>query len=351
MEVHNNNENYEDEIDLRELILVIWKQKLTIIVVSLIAAILTGIFSLFILSPVYHANMNIVFNMPDTYHTKFGDYTLPITTNQEYINLLTSNAVLLNAIDELGYSEGQVNAEQLREKISINIDTKNQDQNIYKVKVAAGNPEEAKKLAETLYHCFVEFINVTTLDGAVDSYYNKFGVELDSLEVSLKTEQELLKKNEELLAMIPQTIDQRAALDELQKQDNLDGYIVLENIINPNYTAIETDIINNKQAINSMKNSIDVYQGYLKELDSIQLVIDEYYQTGDYENTSSNIVKISDTSVYLPSQPIAPSQKTSPSNTKNVFIGTVLGGMLGVFIVLFRWWWLNGKEEQKQVNM
>src|SRR5690554_1470030 len=84
---------YEDEIDLRELFTAIWKNKYIIIGIALIAAILAGLYSMFVLSPVYQTKMDIVISMPEKYHTPYGDYSLPITSNQEYINLITSNRV------------------------------------------------------------------------------------------------------------------------------------------------------------------------------------------------------------------------------------------------------------------
>lgn len=82
-------QNNEEEIDLRELIMALWKQKVMIISISLIASILAGLYSVFILSPVYETRLNIVISMPETYNTKYGEYKLPITTNQQYINLIS----------------------------------------------------------------------------------------------------------------------------------------------------------------------------------------------------------------------------------------------------------------------
>ena len=45
--------------------------------------------------------------------------------------------------------------------------------------------------------------------------------------------------------------------------------ILFLNIINPNYTKIENDIINNKQTINSIENSIRIHQGYIDELTNL----------------------------------------------------------------------------------
>ena len=41
-EIQNNANTYEDEIDLRELIMALWRSKYIIISIAIIAAILTG---------------------------------------------------------------------------------------------------------------------------------------------------------------------------------------------------------------------------------------------------------------------------------------------------------------------
>ncbi|NLK27581.1 MAG: hypothetical protein GX306_04460 [Clostridiales bacterium] len=333
----------EEEVSLKELVMALWRQKKIIISIALIFAILTGIVSVFVLTPVYHTNLNIVINMPEVYHTKYGDYALPITTNDQYINLITSNDISIHTMKDIGYDAEEVTLEDLRERITVETNTTKSgvEQNTFKVKVAANNPVEAKQLADVLFENYVEFIDVLTAQGALNFYYNKFTVALTSLEDSLESTQKILSKNEELLAQTPQTINQKAAMDELHGQGNVNEFIVLENVINPNYTAIETDIVGNKQSINSIENSMRVYNEYLEELDLLKEKIDDYYETEDFDALENSIVSASKTNIYLPSQPIEPSRKTSPRNAMNVAIGTVLGGMLGVFIALIKEYWFN----------
>ena len=109
-EIQNNANTYEDEIDLRELIMALWRSKYIIISIAIIAAILTGLYSMFMLSPVYQTRLDIVINMPEQYPTRFGDYTLPLTTNDQYINLITSNQVLTNTIRDMD-GEGSLSLE------------------------------------------------------------------------------------------------------------------------------------------------------------------------------------------------------------------------------------------------
>jgi capsular polysaccharide biosynthesis protein len=343
MNTQQNNLQNQNEIDLRELVMSLWEQKILIISITFIAAIITGIYSMFVISPVYHAKLNIVINMPETYKTKYGDYILPITTNQQYINLITSNNILESTIHDMGYDTDKMTIDDLKEKIVVDsiISTIGVEQNSFKVTIAADDPVEAQQLSKVLFDNYLKFLDVLTAEGAINFYINNYTIELKSLKVYLETARNILGKNEELLADTAQTINQKEAMQEIQDQINTSEYVVLEDIINPNYTAIENNIIENKQSINNFENSIRVYNEYLKELDIVKNDIKAYNETGQFEELGTKIVSVSKTNVYLPSDPIVPSQKISPSNTKNVFIGTLLGGMISIIIVLIRVYWLK----------
>lgn len=341
----DNIQNTEDEISLKELFMALWRQKILIISITLIAAILTGIFSVFVLTPVYHAKLNIVINMPETYTTKYGDYSLPLTTNQQYINIITSNSILTNTMKDMGYGEDMA-IEMMREKITIGqvTTTANIEQNSFEVKVAADNPAEARKLASTLYENYVKFVDVMTIEGAIKYYTNDYEVKIRSAEVELQSNQEILKKNEDLLEITPQTINQKEAANEINGQNNVSNYIILENIINPNYTKIEADIIANKQSINNIVNNIEIYNDYLTGLETAKATVSNYYVTGDFTELKDTLVSVTKTSVYLPSEPVAPSSKTSPSNGMNIIIGGVLGGMVSVLIALIKEYWFKKED-------
>lgn len=344
----NQNQNQiqnlaDDEIDLRELFVLFWKKKVVIIAIALIAAVITGLFSMFVLTPVYDTRLNIVINMPETYHTRYGDYTLPITSNEQYINLITSNDVILNTIRDMGYDTDEVTVDTLRKSIAIETgDAKaNVKQNSFIVKVSADSPQNSLKLAENLYENYIDFLDAMTKERAISYYDNYFNVQIITLENSLTSVTEILKRNEELLAQTPQTINQKEAMQAVKEDlPNTSGFVVLENIINPNYTKIEADIVGNKQSINSMENSIEKYKTYLNEIAEEKKLIDEYYKTGKASRLETSIIGVVETSVYLPSPPVAPTKKTSPSNAKNAIIGGLLGGMLAVAIVFIKdYWW------------
>lgn len=342
-EYRQNEQNIESEIDLRELFMALWKRKIMIIGLVLIGGILAGLFSAFMFSPVYDARLNIVINMPEVFNTRYGEYTLPITTNDQYIDLITSNDVLVATIKDMEYDTGKISIESLKNRISIGkIQTKAVDveQNSFHVTVSADNPQEALKLAQTLYDNYIEFTDVMTKERAINYYINRFNVDIKTQELSLKTMRELLRENEKLLAQTAQTINQKEAVSQVT---DTKSFIVLENIINPNYTKVENDIISNKQSISIIEDAIRTDKENLTQLNIEKMAVQKYYETGKSQKLDSTLIGVIETSIYLPSPPVAPTQKTSPNNAKNAVIGLLLGGMLGIMTALIKEYWFKSK--------
>jgi capsular polysaccharide biosynthesis protein len=343
-ENQNNMHYYENQIDLKDLFMTLWKRKKMIISFALVFSILTGMVSMFMLSPVYDTKLNIVINMPESYSIKYGLYTLPITTNEQYINLITSNDILINTINDMGYDTEEISLENLKKNIVFNIEEAktNTVRNSFEVTVSADSPEESLKLAQSLFDNYIEFLDVMITERAVIYFVNYFSTNNKSLESSLDGIKEILKKNEELLIATPQVIAKGEANLEIHTQLNdSSDYVVPINTVNPNYIKIENDIIENKQSVDSIENSIRMNDKYLEELEVEKQAINKYYETGKINKFESSIVSVIDTNIYLPSPPVASIQKTGPSNFLNTIIGAVIGGIIGAMVALVKEYWFK----------
>ena len=90
----------EDEIDLRELFMVLWKKSGNRLYYLDKRTILTGLASALLL------NSGISFrrdhhNHAQSYTTKYGNMHCP-TTNEQYIDLITSSDVIRKTIEDMG---------------------------------------------------------------------------------------------------------------------------------------------------------------------------------------------------------------------------------------------------------
>lgn len=343
MEANKNDKRQNiEEINLIDIFMTLWRHKIFIICIALILGVLGGLYSKFMISPVFHSSMNVAINMPESYHTKYGDYILPLTNNQQYIKLMNSNNILINSLKALDEKADETHIKSLND--SINIVSTNtsstEEQNSFIIRVAANSAEKAMNRAQALYENYTEYIDVITMDSAIDYYISDYSTKIKNLKDELEINTELLEMDKKLLAETPKTINQKDAMQEIQK-DNVNDFIILENIINPNYTQIEADIIDNTQRINLTQNTILLYDKYLIELGKIRNNLTMYYETGELEGLKSDMVSITESSVYLTSAPLLPIEKTGPSNMKNAILGAFIGGMIGVLIALIRGFWVK----------
>lgn len=330
----------EDEIDLKELILGIWKRKIIIISITTITALFAGVYTFFFVTPVYNTKLNVIVSMPEQYSTRYGEYILPLTTNEQYIQLFTSNDVLATTIKDLGIGD-KADVESLRSNISVkNTSNNTQNGNVFEITVSSNRSEDSLKLAETLYKNYMDFLDAMIKKQVVNYFYNSFTIELITFENDLSQEQQSLKTNEELLSQTDMEFTSSSSgigiVESLGENGN---YIVPIHTINPNYINIETDILKNKQRINDLTNKMDRNKKYLAELKKGKESIQMFYNTGKIDALNLNLISIVETSIQMPSPPVAPSSKASPSTILNIAIGTALGGMLGIMVALFQWYW------------
>lgn len=327
------DQNYEYEIDLKELIILFWKKKFFITGLALIGAVIAASISLFLLKPVFDTELKIDVNFPDSYMTKYGDYSLPGSSNSQYLKLITSNNVIANTIKDMGYDENVNTIEDVKKRINIgSVDSKSTIENVFDVKVSADNAKESLKFAETLYSNYIEYIDIITRDRAIDYFCNNFNANLKSNEITLESTRAILEENEELLAATPETINQTNLAD-------VGSGTVIENIINPAYTQLQSSVVSSKQSIIQIEETIKNLNNYFQELEGEQKAVDEYYMTGSIDDNASSFINIAKTSIHLLSEPVAPLHKTSPSNFKNTLIGLILGGLLGAGIVFIKKYW------------
>ncbi len=338
MNEEQNFNRYEDEIDLKELVMVLWNGKKTILIATMIFAILSALVTMFFISPVYEAKLDLLVNFPETVSTKYGDYKLLLTTNEQYINLFYDNSVISKTISDMGYDKNTTTIEGLSDRITIE---KDKDRpNIFRIKVKANDSQEALTLANTLYKNYLILVNANTKLRSVEHFIDTYTTDLSKSAESLKTSKILLEQYKKQLESISQTINQNSLLGAIESTNT--NYMVLESIINQNYKKVELDIINTEQEIFNLENRVNVVNQYLAELAEIKNDIVNNNNLANKYLTSIN------RSVQLPSEPVAPSQKSSPSTTMNTLIAAVIGGMLSVMYVLGKnYWFSNVKNEVK----
>ncbi len=154
--------NYDyDEIDLRDIFKTLGKWKYTIISVTLICMLLSGIVSFFFIDPVYEASTAIVITQTKSEKQPVGNIEdmvnrmgdLPVVTPQTTVEQIKAPGILQATISKL-------NLECNRRQLATMVRTEQiKDTNIVRIIVSNQDPELAVKIANTIREEFLTHIN------------------------------------------------------------------------------------------------------------------------------------------------------------------------------------------------
>lgn len=199
----------EEEISLRELIEILIRGRWLIASITLVAVIVSGIFSFFVIPPTYEASVTLMAsplsakNQPqDSAYDALLNFLsqFPQMTLETYRVQVTNPHILNQVIKELNLDPNKYSLSSLPD--SINVEAI-KDTNLIRITVKDTDPEMAAKIANTLSSKFVDFVS-----DALKEQMSKTAVFLES---QLQEEQKNLDKvTEELKNFMaqPQSVNE-----------------------------------------------------------------------------------------------------------------------------------------------
>ncbi|MGE7605368.1 YveK family protein [Peribacillus frigoritolerans] len=139
----------EETISIKDIFKTLKKRWKLIMLLTLIAALISGTISYFLLTPVYQSSTQILVNQKQAENQLDSNQ---IRSNIDMINtysvIIKSPAILEKVIDELELDQS---VEQLSEKITINSQENSQ---VFSLTVLDSNPTKAVKIANTVSETF-----------------------------------------------------------------------------------------------------------------------------------------------------------------------------------------------------
>ena len=164
MNDHNNNHNIADEeieIDLRELLKIFKKWSKLIIVMTLLCAFVAGLFSYFVMSPIYQAKtLLMVTQATEKLQTnptaRSGEgledvvssvSRMPVLTMSTYLGQIKSETLMNRIIERLQLDPEKYNAYSMAGMIDASVV---KDSNLIEVKVTSADPALATKIANVM---------------------------------------------------------------------------------------------------------------------------------------------------------------------------------------------------------
>ena len=355
-----NNQRYNndyDEISLRELIEVLLKEKLLIIGITALVIILGAVYTLGILKPAYKSEAFLTVSLKESVSTPYGEYELPFTTLEEYVQVLKNPIVIQRTLKD--YGDESLTREKLLNIISTEII---KGTNSFKVKLQNGSPQSAYNIANIHVNNYLNHLELLFRRAAAEKFYNDASTNKLSIEKALIRNEENMVKAVELLAKTPKAINLENAL--ISKADyaliysskgNVDlskisGDKIISQELNPSYLKVIENITNLDLEKNSLENSLLNLERNKIELEQELEAVNEYRENYSIVKFKPGVSDSMKNIVTLVGRPELESQKVSPRNALNLAIAGVLGLMIGVFVAFFKNYWQNNWQRSSKCS-
>ncbi len=308
-------QKYDDEISLKELVLSVIKHWKTVVAVTVISAILGGVYAFFIAAPTYESEIEGTILIPEQTESKYGIFSFFSTDPVNYISDVKSEDVLERAIEELGLD---TTADKLAEQVRTSV---NSNTGYVLIRGRAGTAQDAVTLTETLARCFVEELNLDYKEKALDHFINFH-------------DSNLRINEEKILVLENDLVSTQALLDATDKtvtvSRSYEGETGTEEVINPAYTTIENEIILIKLQISDFNLLSERSEYLLTELEEEKVAVTAYRISGDGSGITPGLLDVIKPYVKMDDEAIMPDGAIAPRKAFIVAVAAVLGLLAGV---------------------
>lgn len=315
----------DQEISLREIVEILWRGKWIIILITLVAILVSGIISFFIIEPTYEARVTLSVNSNVT--TDLKEISMA-----KYVEQVKNHAIMRETIEDLKLNEKGITINKLRDKIRVEAI---KDTTLLRIYVQDNNADTASEIANTISKHFVNFMKKQQQEQEIASMEYTLG----DIDTQLEVQKATLERIKQELANTSPTIVTNKTLAEdpyiqsiIQEQSTKSnaeiGALQLRNEeVNPVYLSLQQSAANTKieiQKLESQKKEI------LDKINSSNIIPQEYITTA--------------------SPAIPPESPIAPKKVLNVAIAGVVGGMLSIFVVFLKHYWRVSSLENRRSN-
>lgn len=341
------NHNGYDEIDIKQFMQSIWKERRIISMITIISVVLMGIYTFIIIEPQYDASSELMIQAPSSVDTRFGTYTFPSPNISDYIQYVYSDNVLDKVIKNLDLG---IMRTELKNKIYISIDPPD-NTNRFQVIVSYSDPEKAKEINDEIVTQLIRSLRITYKRIAIDKFLGDYEIEIDNLETVIHQTQSILDETVVLRdeetpvytlkkALLADPLA-AAAYAEANHIDlsKLSDAVMLEEFANENFIALDGKVIEYKTQLIGLNENLALKKSFYDELLKEKNLLENSLKANEYTNITNGKLDVFSANISVLSSAFLPEKPSSPNKLFNMTVGMIIGIMLGIFIGLFRAYW------------
>lgn len=317
----------EEEISLRELIEVVINGWKLIISITVLALVISGVFSYFILKPTYETKATVLVNSFQEDESGFlSPYISKVISPNVYSEQIQSSQLLKRVIEDLGIDEWSISG--LKNNFSVEME---ENSTLLTLSLKGGNPELLYKTLDAIIseaNLIMGETIAARLTQIADEYQNQLEVEKGNLDAALE-EYNIARAAEGLPTIV--------LLDTLTSGAN-------QYILN-----IDDKYLEEIQSLDKAKQV--EFQKLNNKVNTLTGLYNKYYSRYEQARSLSAIYNV-EHNLTVVSEPDIPMNPIAPRKMLNMAIAAVIGLMASVGIVFFMHYWRESdkKEESTSTN-
>lgn len=401
----------EEEISLRELIETVWAGKGIIITITLIAMLISVLFSVWLITPIYKAKTLIAVNESNFPKDKEGRglealldaFTrMPQVSVQSYLSLAKSDSVIMKTMERLNLDTQKTPLKKFANKIKV---TNISDTELLEITVKDPSPQRAAEianiLAEELIECgavinkdknrqnlellekqlqeeqanfvgyeeelkqfFEQPHSIVELQAELETnllLFSEFQARKANLQIETQKTSIAIVDIEKQLSALPETIELHKNGEDLKSEElnpvyqELKKELALKKALlaqlNAEKKLVEAETEKSSNNIKSLQVRLADKKAELEQMQMDMEIAKENYVLLQKKFTESKIteaIKFSEVTLTIIRPAFAPQEPAFPKKTLNLMVATSFGLMLGVFVVIFRCYWAKAGVKRSQ---
>ncbi|OJF76380.1 MAG: hypothetical protein BKP49_07885 [Treponema sp. CETP13] len=353
-------ENKDDdiiEINLKELVTSVYKQKKLIIMITGIIVVLTAVFLLITKRPVYEATSSVVLNPPTTVATRFGEYKFPSSNVfSNYIQYITSDAVLDDLIEKYSTKEVVLDRKKLRASISVeyedrdNYDKDDKDTKVFsnKINVKVRNKDAltAQQMNADLLQWYDTYMRVTNKKMALDDFIKSYEIAIKTEEIAVEQDQLILNQKKALLSTMEPTFTLKKGLvsnpsDAIRYAGSLDSSndVINEEFRNDDYTKLNSECVDRESKLLEAKQKLEKNQRLYDQLIAENDTFTKAVEDKNYNVALNSVLDVFKNSMHVTMSASIPDTFVPRNRLKYTAIAGIIGLFFSLLIAVCRYFW------------
>lgn len=335
----------QEEISLREIIQTVWDGKWIISIITVVAVLLAGFYSVFALSPTYEVQSIV----------RVGNGSAQQDLGQNLGALavsLTSDVAMKRVIDKLNLDEGNYSINSIRNSINVEVV---EDTSVMKLKVKGSDPSRITNVANIMAFELGSRIEIADRSQKIvdsrkqiEDLNDTIAVTQASIEVAkaqlAQTPEKLITKQ----SLANQPYLQGVLKDSMSIESKDMGSLQLESEeINPVYTALNQTITTSSIDLSRQQSEKSNLEKIVQENSQLIDEIEKKIETEKLNAMSSERLLNGFSAVFI-SPAIVPVDPVGPNKRMNVAISAVIGIILSMMVVFIRHYWRNSASTEPQ---